>query len=222
MNKMNRKMRVVGMAAVMLGLACGMGGRVLAASAKKQKEAPKAAPNQFVVLFDFESDLEGWRIPDWAFPKSDNASVQVNRARTGSEQSALQLQTHFPAGKWSGAYVEVERGEGEYLDFSGKDQILADVYVSTGAPVQLKGKFIITVGSAWAWTEMRQPQSLKPGQWTTLKANITEKSTDWQSPMTPDLLSDVRKVGIRVESPSKEYKGHLYVDNVRLAARAEK
>lgn len=180
------------------------------------KKAPKKSNAH--VLFDFETDLDGWRIPDWAFEKSDNASVEAVVAAdfASAGKKSLKLSTKFPPKMWSGAYVEIERESGSYMDFSAFPTLRVDVYLPAEAPKKMKGEIILTVGDAWAWTEMRQPVELTPGAWTILQANVLPDSTAWKSRLTPDLVSDVRKLGVRISCNQGSYTGPVYIDNVRL------
>ena len=191
---------------------------VAEAKAKPTKRAKAQKKQDAKVLFDFESDLDGWRIPDWAFEKSDNAAVQVSVApdQASSGKKSLKLGSKFPPKMWSGSYVEIERESGNYMDFSPHPMLKVDVFLPAEAPKKMKGEIILTVGDAWAWTEMRQPIELTPGAWTTLQANVLPDSTSWKARLTPDLVSDVRKLGVRVSCSSGSYEGPVYIDNVRL------
>lgn len=189
------------------------------AAKSKPASSKKASKKQDAkVLFDFETDLDGWRIPDWAFEKSDNASVEavVSPDVASAGKKSLKLSAKFPPKMWSGAYVEIERESGSYMDFSPFPMLRVDVYLPAEAPKKMKGEIILTVGDAWAWTEMRQPVELTPGAWTILQANVLPDSTSWKSRLTPDLVSDVRKVGVRVSCNQGSYTGPVYIDNVRL------
>jgi len=198
------------------------------AAEMKKEPAPKSAKSgdkkkagkkqEGKVLFNFEVDADGWRIPDWAFEKADNASVEVS---VGSEvasagKKALKVSANFPPKMWSGAYVEIEQDSSSYMDFSPYPYLLADVYVPAEAPKKLKGEIILTVGEAWAWTEMRQAVELTPGAWTTIQANVAPDSTAWKARLTADLVSDVRKLGVRVSLNQGSYTGPIFIDNVRL------
>ena len=202
-----------------------------AAPAKKKKSSkPAAAASassketlQVMRLFDFETDLDGWRIPDWAFAKKDNAAVDVSLAedQASNGKKSLKINCNFPPKMWSGAYVEIERESGNFMDFTGHQYLLVDIFLPPEAP-KLKGEIILTVGENWAWTEMRQPVMLTPGQWTTVKADITPDGTAWKVRLTSELASDVRKLGVRVSSSSPEYKGPVYIDNIRLGSLKKK
>lgn len=190
-----------------------------AVKAKPVAKAKKTSKKQEAkVLFDFETDLDGWRIPDWAFEKSDNAAVEATVApdHPSTGKKSLKLASKFPAKMWSGSYVEIERESGSYMDFSPYPTLMVDVYLPAEAPKKMKGEIILTVGDAWAWTEMRQPVELTPGAWTILQANVLPDSTSWKARLTPDLVSDVRKLGVRVSCNSGSYEGPVYIDNVRL------
>ncbi len=190
-----------------------------AAKSAKSAEKKKASKKQDgKVLFSFEVDSDGWRIPDWAFEKSDNASVEVT---VGGEfasdgKKALKMATKFPPKMWSGAYAEIEQDSSSYMDFSPFPYLMADVYVPAEAPKRMKAEIILTVGDNWAWTEMRQPVELVPGAWTTIQANVAPDSTAWKARLTPELIGDVRKLGVRVSVNGPSYEGPVFIDNVRL------
>ncbi len=174
------------------------------------------------VLFDFEKGPEGWRIPDWAFGKADNAAVGVvwTPEHSSRGRNGLKLVTDFPPKKWNGAYVEIEREPGAFMDFNGFDLLEVDVFLPENAPMKLKAQFILTVGEDWTWTEMRQEVELTPGEWTKLKADVRNTSLSWKAPMTDEIRADVRKLGVRIQSNSTPYLGPVYFDNVRLAKRS--
>ncbi len=217
---------LVSMGIVLLALVGG--GQVISAATRK-KMAPKPAamrPGKKApapvaigrVLFDFENDLEGWRIPEWATVKKDNALTEV--ASSGEQAShgarSLRMSTEFDASMWSGAYVEIERQSGEFMNFNGHDAIQVSVYLPFSAPKKLKGEIILTVGEDWSWTEMRQPVELKAGAWTTVTADISDKSVAWKIPMNDAVRGDVRKLGVRVSANYLGYHGPVYIDDLRL------
>jgi hypothetical protein len=180
------------------------------------KKAPKKVDGK--VLFNFETDMDGWRIPDWAFEKSDNAAVEASISSEFSSlgKKSLKLSSKFPPKMWSGSYVEIEKESGDYMDFSPFPTLRVDVFLPANAPKKMKGEIILTVGDAWAWTEMRQPVELTPGAWTILQANVLPDSTSWKTRLTPELVSDVRKLGVRISCNQGSYIGPIYIDNVRL------
>ena len=96
--------------------------------------------------------------------------------------------------------------------------ISVDLYIPNDAPIGLKVKVILTVGSNWKFVEMSRSVPLVPGEWITITANIEPGSYDWKR-VVPDekFAEDVRKIAIRVESNRKpKYTGPIYVDNVRI------
>ncbi len=188
------------------------------AARKKKKERI-----QILRLFDFETDVDGWRIPDWALPKEDNAALDIKRSKkkASSGRNALEFACKFSNKIWTGAYMEIERKEGEYFDFTGKNHLMADIFISKNAPPKLQGEFILTVGEEWEWVEMRKSIKLIPGRWNTVRVDITPDSIDWKVRFTEEIQSDVRKIGLRVSSDSVGYKGSIYVDNIRLGSRAK-
>jgi hypothetical protein len=175
-------------------------------------------------LFNFEGSLEGWKIPDWAFAKADNAAVAVTASTTIASRgtSSLRTSVKFLPKMWSGSYVEIEKDPANFMDFSAFEYLLVDIYIPEDAPKKLNGEVILTVGEGWSWTEMRKAMPLNAGTWTTLWVDITPDSTDWKVRLTDDLRKDIRKLGVRVSSNYAEYTGYVYVDNIRLVARVAK
>jgi len=167
------------------------------------------------VLFDFETDPQGWEIPDWALEKEDHVadSIYTSENFVLEGKSALEVKADFPGGRWTSAYVEVV----EYFDWTPYSEIAADVYLPLDAPVGLKAKLILTVGESWQWVEMARSTALEPGEWVTISGNLKPDSTDWRTKVTDSFRQDIRKLGARVESNMKPaYTGSIYIDNIRL------
>jgi hypothetical protein len=167
------------------------------------------------VLFGFEKDTEGWEIPDWALEKEDyvgkDAAVDTKVADEGKQ--SLKIDTKFPGGKWTAAYIEIQ----QYFDWTPYKAVSVDVYLPEGAPVGLKSKMIATIGESWNWVEMAKGTALEPGKWTTITANLLEGSTDFRAKVDDAFRKDIRKIGVRIESNMKPvYEGPIYIDNLRL------
>lgn len=168
------------------------------------------------VLYDFEKDTEGWEIPDWALEQNDyvgeNLTTSDKVVKTG--KSSLELDVNFPEGRWSGAVCEIM----EYFDWTPYSSISCDVYLPETAPVGLRAKIVLTVGEDWVWTEMSRSVKIKPGEWTSISANLKPGSADWRRVKpTDEFRADVRKIAIRVESNKPAYKGPIYIDNIKLS-----
>jgi len=166
-------------------------------------------------LFDFEDDIGGWEIPDWAYEQDDyvgeELDISTDIAKDG--KSSLKLAVNFPGGRWNGAVAEIM----EYFDWTPYSKISCSIYVPEDAPVGLRGKMILTVGDDWKWTEQSRSVRLKPGEWTTLSANLKPGSTDWRrTKPTDEFRADVRKIAIRVESNKPAYNGPVYIDSIIL------
>ena len=59
---------------------------------------------------------------------------------------------------------------------------------------------------------------LAPGEWTVISVDLTPESMNWRKFITDEFRSDVRKLGVRIESNGKiAYKGPVYIDNVKLS-----
>ncbi len=180
--------------------------------------APAAAPLQgeATVLFGFESGLQGWEIPDWAYEKPDHVQKEiVSSPDVASEgKSSLKLQAEFPGGRWTGAITEIM----QYFDWTDFSKIACDIYIPKDAPLGLTGKMILTVGDSWKWVEMSGSFALKPGEWVTISADLKPGSIDWRRVQVDEAFrADVRKVDVRVESNNKPtYTGPIYIDNIRV------
>lgn len=167
-------------------------------------------------LFDFETGLQGWEIPGWAFEEHDY--VQESIAQCGNYASAgdksLRVDANFPGGQWRGALVEIM----EYFDWSDYNKVAVDLYVPADAPKGINGAIVLTVGDGWTWVEMSRAHSLTPGEWTTVEADISPGSIDWRRMQVDESFrQDVRKISIRFHYDTMPpYEGPLYVDNVRV------
>ncbi|MDD5439197.1 MAG: hypothetical protein PHS37_03330 [Candidatus Omnitrophica bacterium] len=186
---------------------------LLAAMVLGCQVAAHAAPK---VLYDFETDLQGWEIPDWAFEQDDYVGENVSQSKdfASSGKGSMKVVANFAGGAWRGAIVEVM----EYMDWTPYKTVSADLYVPADAPVGLRAKLILTVGDDWTWTEMSKTVKLEPGKWVTINANLLPGSMDWKrTNPTDEFRADVRKLDIRVESNKKPvYNGPVYIDNVRV------
>ena len=170
-----------------------------------------------IVIYSFEGTLEGWTIPDWAKSSADYVGLgcQPSQSQSHEGRYALELQTDFPGGHWTGAYVEREL---EVTDWTPFSRLSVDMYLPPAAPQGLEGRMILSVGEQWTWTEMNQAVPLKPGEWTTLTVNLKPGSMDWKFFPNDAFRASVRKLGVRVESSgSPAYRGSVYLDNIRMA-----
>jgi len=168
------------------------------------------------VIFDFESGLQGWEIPDWAYEKPDHVQKEISPSKNFANQGtqSLEMLTDFPGGRWTGGIVEIM----QYFDWSDYGFVACDIYLPKDAPLGLKGKMILTIGDSWQWVEMSKSANLLPGEWVTVQADLRPGSIDWRRVQVDDAFrQDVRKIDIRVESNNKPaYTGPVYIDNVRL------
>ncbi len=168
-------------------------------------------------MFDFENDAQDWVIPEWAKTSTDHVGQSLSASLDFASHGAgpLQPPADFPgAGKWTGAYAEIEM---HVTDWSPYGAIAVDIYLPYNAPSGLKGRFILTVGEKWQWTEMNRAVVLTPGQWTTITANLKPGSMDWKFFPDEAFRKDVRKIGVRIESDqTPTYKGSIFIDNIRL------
>lgn len=170
-----------------------------------------------LIMYDFEGNTQTWEIPEWATTSLDyvGKSVTASEDFASHGKGSLQVLTAFPgAGKWTGAYVEIDVPVTDWSQFGA---MTADVYVPYNTPAGLQARFILTIGENWQWTEMNRPSKLKPDQWTTVTANLKPGSMDWKFFPTESFRKDIRRVGIRVESDKgPAYTGPIFIDHVRL------
>jgi len=168
------------------------------------------------VLYDFEDDIEGWEIPDWAYEQDDyvGETIEVSNDFASRGIGSLKLTSNFPGGSWRGSVAEVM----EYMDWTPFSTVSVDLFIPPDGPLGLRAKMVLTVGDDWKWTEMSKSIKLKPGEWTTITANLLPGSMDWKrTNPTDEFRADVRKLDIRVESNRKPiYDGPVYIDNIRV------
>ena len=171
-----------------------------------------------LVLYSFEKDPEGWEIPSWTFGKKDHVTkeISISEFQASDGKYALEVGVDFSgAPQWEGAYVERVI---DVTDWSPFEFLSLDIFLPSGAPRGLRARIILTVGEEWKWSEMNKAISLSPGEWTVIKAALTPESLNWRRFIDDSFRSDVRKLGIRIESNGKiAYKGPIYIDNVKLS-----
>lgn len=189
-------------------------------AAKDGKEKEKKEMVQLMRLYDFETDIQDWYIPEWCFKKDDNAAVMVSvsKEKASTGQLSLKLGCKFLPLVYSQAYTEVSKKDGFY-DLTGYKDIKADVFVPKEATKKFKGELVLTIlteDEEWEWTEVRKPISLVNGEWTMVSANIHVESTDWKQQITKEKRSRVKRIGVRVSTYDNTYTGPVYIDNIRL------
>jgi hypothetical protein len=171
------------------------------------------------VLFDFESGLQGWEIPDWAFEKPDHLQkeVKVSDKIAKSGKQSLELDVDFPGNRWTGGIVEVM----QYFDWSAYTGFAFDVYVPADAPKGLKIQVVLTVGDSWKWIESSKSFDLIPGQWITVIGDLAPGTLDWRRVQVDDSFrKDIRKVSVRPYTSGKPaYTGPVYIDDFRLLSK---
>jgi len=167
-------------------------------------------------LFSFEDGFDGFEIPTWADEKTDLVakSVSLSKSYASNGKQSLCLVAEFPGKIWTAAMVELE----QYLDLSPYRLISVDIYIPETAPLGLKAKIILTVGSGWTWTEMVRNVPLDPGKWVTVAASLEDGSLDWKrAEVNEEFKKDIRKLDIRIESNKRpEYSGPVYIDNIKV------
>lgn len=178
---------------------------------------PNMSFSKEILLFNFEKDPDGWEIPDWALGKKDHVAeeIGVSEFQASAGKYALEMGVNFTQEPgWKGAYVERVV---DVTDWSPFKFLSADVCIPKDAPRGLRARIILTVGDEWKWTEMNKSIPLTPGEWCVLKVDISPDSLNWRRFVTDSFRSDVKKMGVRVESNGNiAYKGPIYIDNIRL------
>lgn len=184
--------------------------------------APSLAPGKkssdktTLPLYDFSESLHSWEIPTWAREKKDHVATGirlVDFGRGSSSAPAVEVEADFPGGMWTGALVEVE----QFLDLNGYDDMLCSVYLPSHAPDGLRAKFILTAGENWDFIEMSRSVTLRPGTWTEIKASLIPGNMDWRrSVMDEELLGEIKKISLRVESNRIPYSGPFYMSNIEI------
>jgi len=183
------------------------------------------------ILFDFENDIEYWRIPDWADEQFDVVSKNVSKSSdiSSTGKSSLKLGCEFPGNSWSAAIVEYEN----HLNVSLEkyENISVDIYIPVNAPAELlAAKIILTIDSSWQWIEMRKSVPLQAGKWITVRAPLATTPSGelkhWicakDEKCLIDQLGEVKKIAVRIEynensgKSAPAYKGDIYIDNVIL------
>lgn len=154
-------------------------------------------------ISSFETGNEGWTIPRWVEDKADYSTKSVYKNDTWASEGkhSLAIMTEL---KWTGfncAYVELEQDK----DWTGK-QVAFDVYLPKG-PSGLKVRLILTSGPDYIWGEGKELAELKAGETVTLTTDLSKIKGD---------MSQIHKVGIRIESKNIGYTGNIYIDNVRV------
>ena len=179
---------------------------------------PALSFSKDIALYSFEKDPQGWEIPDWAFAKPDYIAKQIGISEFHSSDGkyALEVDTEFTGGtKWEAAYVERLI---DVTDWSPFGFLSIDIFLPKEGPRGLRARIILTVGEEWKWIEMNKTIPISPGEWTVIKIDLTPNSMGWRKFIDDSFRSDVRKLGIRIESNGKiAYKGPIYIDNVKLS-----
>lgn len=171
-----------------------------------------------IILYSFEKDPEGWEIPDWTFAKTDHVAKQIGISEHYASHGkySLEVDSEFSGGPtWEGSYFERLIA---ITDWSPFKFLSIDMFLPKDAPHGLRARIILTVGEEWKWIEMNKTVRLAPGEWVVIKVDLTSDSMNWRKFIDDSFRSDVRKLGIRIESNGKiAYKGPIYIDNVKLA-----
>lgn len=176
-----------------------------------------ASYSREITLYSFEKDPQGWEIPDWAFAKKDHVARQIGVSEFYATDGkyALQVDAEFSGSpSWECVYVERLI---DVTDWSPFKNLSVNIYIPKEAPRGLRGRIILTVGEDWKWAEMNKSVPLVPGEWVVINADLSAESMAWRRFIDDSFRSDVKKMGIRIESNGKiTYKGPVYIDKVRL------
>lgn len=189
------------------------------------------------VIYGFEDGDQGWLIPEWACGNVDyscgGSTISADFASEG--KSSLKFLVNFPGRGWGAGIVE---NEGPF-DWKKYNAVACDIYLPKKASPKLRARIALTLGDSWTWTEMSKAVDLKPGEWTTVTASIATGNDEWKKSemvekideegkvhgqvmrefkvvITDEMKENVKAVAVRIESNRIEYKGPVYIDNVRL------
>jgi hypothetical protein len=168
------------------------------------------------VLYDFESDKDGWEIPLWAVDKEEytQKASDISDDISSRGKKSLRVDSDFSPGKWVASIAEIQR----YFDLSEYDAIATDIYLPPDAPERgFRAKLIFTVGEDWKFVEMSRSVKLEPGKWNYILASLKSNSRDWKwTKVDNTFKEDVRKIALRIEYEGKQsYSGPIYIDNIR-------
>lgn len=174
--------------------------------------------SQDTVMYGFEKNAQGWEIPDWSLDKDDYGLqvISLNEEVAKEGTSSLKLHVDFIPEEWNAGIVEVE----EYFDLTNSNKLSCDLYIPKDAPRDMEARITLTVGDDFYWIQMTETIALYPGRWITLTANLRNNNSNWRHNddivrLTEERKANVRKIGVRVESDGIQYKGAIYIDNVR-------
>lgn len=169
-----------------------------------------------IILYNFEKDPQGWEIPDWMLGNKDNAGrqISISEFHSSAGKYSLEIAADFSGQGWESAYVERIV---DVTDWTPFNFLSVDILLPKDAPQGLRARMVLVIGEEWKWIEMNRSIPLSPGEWTVVKVDLTSKSLAWRKFVDDSFRSDVRKLGIRVESNGNiGYKGPVYIDNVKL------
>lgn len=179
---------------------------------------PDISHSKEVVLYSFEKDPQGWEMPDWTLTKNEYVGRQISVSEFNSSDGkyALEFDVEFSnSPQWEGAFIERIC---DVTDWSPFSYLSVDIFLPKNSPQGLRARVILTVGEGWKWTEANKAYPLTPGEWTVIKLDLTSNSMSWRKFIDDSFRSDIRKMGVRIESNGKiAYKGPVYVDNVKLS-----
>lgn len=172
-----------------------------------------------VIHFSFEKSSEGWEIPRWVLKKGDYVGTWLNLKSQLPKRPkpGLELVTNFEGKRWQSAIVEIKKD----FNLISYQILLCDLYIPENAPRGISARLILTSGENWLWTEMATPIQLKPGSWTTISADLRFSQKLWRNEKDFQMIdrnfkSNIKKIGIRIESDRIKYTGPIYINNVKI------
>ncbi len=118
--------------------------------------------------------------------------------------------TNLPTVAGGGAYNEL--GTSCSQDFTGKTNLVFDIFVAEGSGTNLTMVPVIKVTSAWTWSPAQSKQfslsTIDKGQWTTVSIPV--------SAFGASDLSDVKEILFQFWATGSAYTGTIYIDNIRI------
>lgn len=109
------------------------------------------------------------------------------------------------------------------LSLGDEKHLAVDVKLPVGAPEASRVQFVLRDGE-YGWYEYLSPQLVSPGDWNTVTAPLHD-TLSWQKrgpcpDYNPYTRQDIKEVIVRI-FPNAEFKGNVYIDNLRCLTLAD-
>jgi hypothetical protein len=164
-----------------------------------------ATPTLCEVLYDFESDSEGW---ERGSSGDCSGGLELGFSDDGVSldgQGSLRLKVDYPGGgAHRAACAKRMFGSRNWSDF---ESVSVGVYVPREA-AYLIAQLYLKAGPHFDWWQTPDIY-LDPGQWTILTAEFGQLREEGKVDLT-----DLREVGIRIGTSQTEFQGDIYIDHI--------